>query len=64
MSRKPKREVKLCPFKKMVVQEDNRAERAKIVTHEMFEDCAGERCMAYNKATTGAYCLRLMNDQS
>lgn len=64
MNKNPKSKVKLCPFKKMVVQEDNRAERAKIVTHEMFEDCAGERCMAYNRTTSDACCLRLMNDQS
>lgn len=41
-------ETKYCPFKKAVSTEYNGNNDRKEL-HERFEQCAGERCMAYTK---------------
>ena len=61
MSKEPKEKVRLCPFKKMTDRETD-PNTGKTVTHELFEPCAGERCMAYSEgdADLGVeepYCL-------
>ena len=39
---------RLCPYKKITDSETNyHTLTSKTVTHELFEACAGERCMAY-----------------
>ena len=51
---------KLCPFKK-TLDRDYNSMTGKHTVHERFEDCAGERCMAYSKGPfdSEAKCLRL-----
>ena len=51
---------KLCPFKKRTVWLDQRTAEAKTTTYELFEPCAGERCMACVMGRGGIVrCLRL-----
>ena len=37
---------RLCPFKKMT-QKETDPNTGRTVTHELFELCAGKRCMAF-----------------
>ena len=39
-------ETRYCPFKKAVITEYN-GNNGRKELHERFEQCAGERCMAY-----------------
>ena len=62
---KEKKPERLCPFKKMTDAltdySDPTKEKTKTVTHELFEPCAGERCMAYCEGDADAgilpYCM-------
>lgn len=45
----------LCPFKKAVSSESN-SYTGRRELHERFEECAGDRCMAY---LPGGRCKRL-----
>lgn len=61
---KEKKPERLCPFKKMTDTENDYKHPTggpKTVTHELFEPCAGERCMAYCEgdadAGTPPYCM-------
>ena len=50
---------RLCPFKKTAELERNPS-TGRETTHERFEVCAGERCMAYQRDPIhGDYCQRL-----
>ena len=55
MERKNEKEGRYCPFKKAVSVEYNPATGRKEM-HERFEECAGERCMAW---FPGGRCRRL-----
>ena len=50
-----RKETRYCPFKKAVSTENNGYTGRKEL-HERFEECAGERCMAY---LPGGRCRRL-----
>lgn len=63
MSKEQKNE-RLCPFKKMTDTERNAsAGKSKAVKHELFEPCAGDRCMAYCEGDVEQgippYCMRV-----
>lgn len=47
MGKKNNKETRFCPFKKAVSVEYNSMTGRKEM-HERFEECAGERCMAYD----------------
>jgi len=49
------KESRYCPFKKAVTTESN-GYTGKREMHERFEDCAGDRCMAW---MPGGRCRRL-----
>jgi hypothetical protein len=51
----------LCPFKKAVSVEYNSNTGRKEI-HERFEECAGERCMAFKRrgiTISDGYCMRV-----
>lgn len=52
------KETRYCPFKKAVSVEYNSMTGRKEM-HERFEECAGERCMAYNNRPFVGECKRL-----
>lgn len=64
---KEKNVERLCPFKKitdtLTDYTDPKQGKTKSVTHELFEPCAGERCMAYCEGDADAgippYCMRI-----
>lgn len=61
MARKREKTGFFCPFKKAVSVEFNGASGRKEV-HERFEECAGERCVAYSGKeifTERPRCMRL-----
>lgn len=47
MGNRNEKESRFCPFKKAVSVEYN-ATTGRKEMHERFEECAGERCMAYD----------------
>ena len=55
MKKQGKEEPRYCPFKKAVSTENNGYTGRKEL-HERFEECAGERCMAW---MPGGRCKRL-----
>ena len=59
---KEKKSERLCPYKKITDTESNSL-TGKTVAHELFEPCAGERCMAYCEGDADAgippYCMRV-----
>ena len=59
---KEKNTERFCPFKKITDTERN-ASTGKTVSHELFEPCAGERCMAYCEGDVEQgippYCMRV-----
>ena len=64
MSKEPTENTpRFCPFKKITDSETEHltALNTKTVTHEIFEACAGERCMAYCEGDADAgirpYCM-------
>ena len=65
MSKEPTENTpRFCPFKKITDSETNyHTLTSKTVTHELFEPCAGERCMAYCEGDADAgilpYCMRV-----
>lgn len=46
MAKKSEKETRYCPFKKAISTEYN-GNNSKKEIHERFEQCAGDRCMAY-----------------
>ena len=54
------KEERLCPFKITTVKERNQL-TGEETTHQRFEVCAGERCMAYGHGYKPT-CLRIENE--
>jgi len=57
MKKQTREDPKYCPFKKAVSSENN-SYTGRRELHERFEECAGDRCMAY---LPGGRCRRLEN---